>query len=326
MPKHRRNKGGLVMPKASPEQIGGLGSSEPGKEVGAMATRGSRFAGRILFGPLIASFALGAIACGGDGGSEDAALEAEAGEAPPEIGTQQRDAADSESVSLGGSAVPSIGDSVVKDAELELEVPAGDFDDAVQQIETVAPRYGGFVLSTSLNDADARRGIITLRVPSEDFERAVGYLKDVGEVVGEEISGRDVSQEFIDLEARIRHLEAQEAVFLDLMDQATSISQTITVQNQLSGLQLDIERLQGRLNFLEDRTALGTIVVSVAEKGAPAPSEPHVFATAWKDAVDVLEAIGATLIIGLVGFVLPLGALAAIGLFIFRQVKPRLTS
>ena len=287
-------------------------------------TRRARLARATLYGLVIAPLALAGAACGGSGG--DDAMEAGGQGAEVPIGSAAEAGQGSAEVATGGTGVPSIGDSVVKDAELRLEVPTGDFDDAVQQIEAVAPRYGGFVLSTSLDDAAAKRGRIVLRVPSEDFERAVGDLKDVGDVLGEEISGRDVSQEFIDLEARIRHLQAQEAVFLDLMDSATSISQTITVQNQLSGLQLDIERLQGRLNFLEDRTALGTISIEVSEKGAPAPSDPNVFASAWNRAVDVLEGIGATLILVVVGFVLPLGVLTLIGVFIFRQLKPRLTS
>lgn len=283
---------------------------------------------------LVLVVALVSAACGGDDEGGDSGVAAEIAEreaggadgysAPRAGGGGGGD--ESQALTTGASAVPSLGDSVVKTADLRLEVPGGEFSDAVQQIESVAPRYGGFVLSTSLDDARSKRGTIVLRVPSEDFERAVRDIKGTGEVLGEEISGRDVSQEFIDLEARITHLEAQEAVFLDLMDRATSIGETITVQNQLSGLQLDIERLQGRLNYLEDRTALGTITISVTEEGAPTPSEPNVFSTAWHDAIDILKGIGAALIIILIGVALPVGVLTAIVVFLFRQLKPRLTS
>ena len=267
-------------------------------------------------------------ACGGDdagdagveyGGSADSAgmaePAAEAGDATGGAGALES----------GGSAVPSVGASIIKTADLRLEVETGDFEQAIDQVESVAPRYGGFVLSTSLDDTSTKRGTIVIRVPSQDFERALGDVKDAGEVLGEEIAGQDVSQEFIDLEARIRNLEAQEAVFLDLMDRATTIGETITVQNQLSGLQLDIERLQGRLNYLRDRTALGTISVSLEEAGAPAPSEPNIFANAWNDSLDILQGIGAALIVAVVGFLFPLGLVALIGVFVFRQVKPRLT-
>ena len=292
-----------------------------------MTLGGARLLRRTKLILAIAALALLGAACGGDDdGGGDAALSAESQALDQRGVARGGDAAGETGLAAGGSAVPSIGDSVVKTADLRLEVPSGDFTHAVQEVESVAPRYGGFVLSTSLDDAAAKRGTIVLRVPSEDFERAVSDLKESGEVLGEEIAGRDVSQEFVDLEARISHLQAQEAVFLDLMDRATSISQTITVQNHLSTLQLDIERLQGRLNYLEDRTALGTITVSLAEEGAPGPSEPNVFAAAWQRALDILEGIGAGLIIALVGIFLPLGVLTAIVLFLFRQLKPRLTS
>ena len=273
---------------------------------------------------------LGAAACGGDDEGGEGAQAGDvsyggAGGGDEGGGAESAPAAEALDYAGGSSAIPSVGASIIKNADLRLEVPSGEFADAIGDVETVAARYGGFVLSTSLDDASTKRGVVTLRVPSEDFERALREVKDLGDILGEEISGEDVSQEFIDLEARIRNLEAQQAVFLDLMDRATSISDTITVQNHLSGLQLDIERLQGRLNFLEDRTALGTITVSLVEAGAPTAEEPNVFVTAWHRAIDMLEGIGAGLILVVIGVVLPLGLLGLIGVFLFRQLKPRLT-
>ncbi len=247
------------------------------------------------------------------GGSEDLA---ESGPAP---------SAEAETMEFGGTAVPSVGASIIKTADLRLETSRGDFSQAVQEVESAAPRYGGFVFSTSLDDTSTNSGTIVLRVPSEDFEHALRDVKDAGELLGENIAGKDVSQEFIDLEARINNLQAQESAFLDLMDRATTLTQTIRVQNQLSSLQLDIEQLQGRLNFLEDRTSFGTISVSLVEEGAPVPSEPNTFQVAWERAVETLEGVGAALIFVVVAIIFPLGLIALVGLVIFRQVKPRLS-
>ena len=279
---------------------------------------------------LLAVLALGA--CGGDdqpsgGGNDVAAMErlAEEQGGGGDAG-QPKAAAVSDSDNGGVSAIPSVGDSVVKNADLRLEVASDGVRTAVQRIEQVAPRYGGFVLSTSIDEANSTEGVVVIRIPSEDFEVALRDVKNAGDLVGENVSGRDVSQEFIDLGARIRNLEAQEAVLLDLMERATTIGETITVQNNLSGIQLEIERLRGRLNFLEDRTSLGTISVAVVEAGAPSPSDANAFAQAWEQAVDILEGLGAGSIVVLIGFVLPVGAVLLLGLLIFRAVRPRFTS
>lgn len=289
---------------------------------------GTRVRAGIVLG--VVAIALLGSACGGDdeemagagGAGSDMALTREA-PAGVSGGDQSYDA---QPMEMGGTAIPSVGASVIKTADIRLEAARGDFSEALAEVESAAPRYGGFVLSTSLEDASTHRGTIVLRVPSEDFEQALRDVKGAGELLGENIAGKDVSQEFIDLEARINNLQAQEAVFLDLMNRATTITQTIRVQNQLSGLQLDIEQLQGRLNYLQDRTSLGTISVSLVESGAPVPGAANTFERAWERAVDTLEAIGAGVIFLIVAIVFPLSLIGALLLVIFRQLKPRLTS
>lgn len=220
------------------------------------------------------------------------------------------------------SAVPSISDSIIKTAEIELKVDKGQLVDVVRDTELLASRFGGFVFSTTIEESESKTGSVVIRVPSEDFEAAKKAIAAEGTVVAEATSGKDVSQEFIDLQARIRNLEAQESVILGLMRQATTIPQSIRVQNELSGLQLEIERLTGRLRFLEDRTAYSTIAIDFTEAGAPAPQEAGTLEKAWQKAVDVALTLASASIISL-GFVVPLGLAALIALLIFRQLKPR---
>ncbi|HYN35535.1 MAG TPA: DUF4349 domain-containing protein [Actinomycetota bacterium] len=295
--------------------------------------------GAIAFAMLIAG---GLAACGGDEGGDDSASSSGGGSGARELGHEaargealQGALEQSSSGDQGGSAdlwgsasaVPSIGASVIKTADVRVEVPGEDLlRESIQKVEQTAGRYGGFVLSTSVDNARSSGGVVVIRIPSEDFELALRDVKGVGDVTGENVSGKDVSQEFIDLEARIRNLEAQEAILLQLMEKATTIAETINVQNNLSGIQLEIERLRGRLNFLEDRTSLGTISVAIVESGAPAPREANVFSQAWNTAVEILEGIGAGAIILTIGVLLPLSVVAAVAFLIFKALKPRLSS
>jgi hypothetical protein len=217
--------------------------------------------------------------------------------------------------------LPAIGPTVIKTADLELEVDKGDFRDAVEAAMATAERNGGFVVDTSVDDVKLGLGSVTLRVPADRFGRALSDLQDLGKVERETVSGQDVTQEFIDLEARLRNLEAQERVLLNLMNEAQTVADTIRVQNELTGIQLEVERLKGRLRYLEDQTALSTIHVRIAEAGA-APPRLGTLQRAWTQSIDVFLGVIAAVIVG-AGFVVPVALMGALVLFIVWRLRPR---
>ncbi|MGH2653566.1 MAG: DUF4349 domain-containing protein [Actinomycetota bacterium] len=218
----------------------------------------------------------------------------------------------------GTLAVPAVGPKVIKTADLEVEVDRDGFGDAMSSATSVAARYQGFVVSTSTGGAEARRGTIVLRVPAERFEDAMNDLRGLGEVQRQRVTGEDVGQEFVDLEARLRHLDAQEQVMLGLFDEAATVADTIRIQNELSGIQLQIEEIEGRLRYLRDQTSLSTISVTLAEEGVAAPGA---FDRAWERAVDGFLSVLAALVVGL-GYVLPFAAIGLVGLLVYRRARP----
>jgi len=218
--------------------------------------------------------------------------------------------------------LPSIGPSVIKTGSVTVKVEEGSFKDSLQGVIATARAHGGFVLSTDVGGDDARSGTLVIRVPSTRFEQVLSEVEDLGELAGESISGQDVSQEFIDLEARARNLRAQEAVLLRLMDRAVSIADTIRVQGELQGVQLEIERIRGQLRYLEDQTSLGTLTVSLQEKGA-APVRAGTIDRALEQALGAALGVVAAVIVG-AGAVLPVAVLIAVVLLIVRQLRPRL--
>jgi hypothetical protein len=237
----------------------------------------------------------------GDGEPFEAADQGEAGGAAPIVGVED---------------LPAVGPTVIKTADLDVEVEG--FADAMSRATSVAARYQGFVVSTSTGGAEARRGTIVLRVPADRFEDAMNELRGLGEVRHQRVSGEDVGQEFVDLEARLRHLDAQEQVMLGLFDEAATVADTIRIQNELSRIQLQIEEIEGRLRYLRDQTSLSTISVTLAEEGVAAPGA---FDRAWERAVDAFLSVLAALVIGL-GYVLPFAAIGLAGLLVYRRVRP----
>lgn len=216
-----------------------------------------------------------------------------------------------------------VSERVIKTADLQLEVADGDLAGALREGREIAEAAGGFVLSTSVDGTDRRRGGFTIRVPAERFEETLSELEALGDVAGEDVRGEDVSQEFVDLEARLRNATAQEEVLFRLYDRSNSIADTIRVQRELEDVQLEIERLRGRLRFLEDRTDLSTISVSVTESGA-VTTEAGPFAKAWDKARDTFVAVVSGAIVG-AGFLAPLVVLALLAYLVFRLVRPRLS-
>lgn len=222
-------------------------------------------------------------------------------------------------------AAPEAGPDVIKTADLELELERDGLQKAVRDSISVAARFGGFVLSTSTEGEGAGSGTVVIRVPAESFEDALTALEGLGNVESETVSGRDVSQEFVDLEARVRNLKAQETVLLRLMNQAQTVTDTIRVQNELSGIQLEIERLTGRIRYLRDQADTSTISLHLFETGAVVDKpKGGTLAKAFERAVDLALGVVSAVIVG-TGVLIPLLALALVGYLILRALRPRVS-
>lgn len=222
-------------------------------------------------------------------------------------------------------SLPDLGLSVIKTATVALEVPDGDLQESIQNATSTAEKYGGFVVSTHITDSrEHPSGAIVARVPAARFGDALADLQSLGKVRSENVSGQDVTQEFIDLQARLRNYTAQETVLLRLMKRAQNVIDTIRVQNELQRVQLEVERLRGRITYLEDQTAMSTIELRVTEEGAAAAA-PGEFRKAWERAKNGLVAVIAGLISSL-GVVVPIALLALLVFFVVSRLRPRVTN
>ena len=229
---------------------------------------------------------------------------------------------DAEGNILGSAAdIPSVSLSVIKTATVRLELERDGLDQAAREAIAIAERFGGYVSTTQLRDARKGTGSLELRVPATRFGDALEALRGVGRVQSESVAGQDVGQEFVDLQARLRNFEAQETVLLRLMDKSVSVADTLRVQGQLQQVQLEIERLRGRIRYLQDQTDMSTIRVDLTEEGVAATSA-NAIVKAWRQAREVAVGVVAAVIVG-AGFVVPVALLlAVVGLVVYR-VRPR---
>jgi hypothetical protein len=228
--------------------------------------------------------------------------------------------------SVGG--LPAIGPAVVKTASLDVQVAKGDFDESFQRAMQVAGHYGGYVESSSTSGTRVRSGSLTIRVPSSAFDEAMGDLAGLGTVQARSISGRDVTNQYVDLNARLRTWEAQEAVLLKLMKRATSVEATLRVQSNLQDVQFRIEQIKGQLRVLENQTDLATIDVALHEPGVaihlrqtPVSDERPSLAEAWTKAVNGFLGVLYATVVGL-GYLVPVAVICLAVWFAVRRVRP----
>ena len=151
---------------------------------------------------------------------------------------------------------------VISQASVSMEVD--EVPVAVAQVRTTAESLGGFVGQLSSSGGPERQqSTMTIRVPQAEFFTALEHIKSLGKVRSENVGSEDVTERFIDLEARLRSALREEESLLSLLDKANQVSEILTIERELSRIRSDIERAQGQLNFLERRVDLSTITVSL---------------------------------------------------------------
>ena len=187
-------------------------------------------------------------------------------------------------------ALPTIPDTarVIRTGSLELEVDGRGFERAVERITSVAVGLGGYVSeSTTTEFDDEPHGTITLRVPSGSFDQLVLEVRKLGDVKAVTSKGTDVTSQFTDLLARLAALTATRDRLFEVLRGARNVGDIIAVQDRITGVQTEIEQLQGQQRLLEDQTSFGTLSVVLGEPGADRAETPEPddgLGAAWREA------------------------------------------
>jgi len=181
---------------------------------------------------------------------------------------------------------------IIRNGDLTLET--GSPTDGLRKITAVAESHGGFVVNSEFTQNRVEAGAnpsqtvtVIARVPASQFATALEEIRGAGDrVISEKISGQDVSEEYLDLEARLRTKKALEAQFLEIMKQAHKVQDALDVQSQLADVRTEIERLEGRRRFLENQAALSTITTTLQMP------QPLVAATTGSFGVSLKRTVG----------------------------------
>ena len=180
-----------------------------------------------------------------------------------------------------------------------MSVAVEDVPAAAARVRQAAEALGGFVENSNVSGAGAEASAqVTIRVPQAVFPDALDRIRRIGDVQSEELHAQDVTEQFIDLAARLRSAERTEARLLALLDRAEFVQDVIAIEWELGRIRTEIERFQGQLNHLERRVALSTLSVSLfapfAVRTEPPSAAVHLDASDVEAAVAAIEGIAAS--------------------------------
>jgi len=153
-------------------------------------------------------------------------------------------------------------------ANVSLEV--AHLDETASRLTRIAEMAGGFIADSSYAQAGSTpEGTFVLRVPAPRFADVLSQVESLGRVQQRRISGQDVTEEYIDLQARIRNLERYEQRLLAFVDRAAKVSDLLAIEQELARVRGEIEMLTGRARYLDRQVDLAAIGVSAREQAKP---------------------------------------------------------
>jgi glycine cleavage system regulatory protein len=160
---------------------------------------------------------------------------------------------------------------IIRNASLDLVVQ--DTEASMLQISQLVSELRGIVVSSQMTAFDEGvRASLTVRVPAESLDSALERIRALAKEVRRQItSSEDISEEYTDLQAQLRHLEATEIRLLSFLDEAEDTEATLAVYSELRQVQGDIERLKGRIQYLEQSSALSTINIELTPDALARP-------------------------------------------------------
>jgi hypothetical protein len=181
---------------------------------------------------------------------------------------------------------------VIKNASVELKVEKGQVKSAQDRVRAIAENKGGYVQSSQFSSGEEyAEAYIVINVPESEFNATLKELENLGEVLTSQISGKDVSQEYHDLELDLSHWETERQTVLALLDKATTIDEIIKIRQFLEPIEREINQIKGRLQYLKAKTDLSSIEVIIRENQKQDKPQPTIWTKIWGVFLDSLTGI-----------------------------------
>jgi len=232
--------------------------------------------------------------------------------------------------SFAPGALPSTEERmIVRTGEMSLVVE--DVVDTRDEIAQLAVKYDGYVVSSRISGEEREmRGYISIRVPDGEFESALAGLRGLAiRVISESTSSQDVTEEYVDLESRLKNAQATESQYLALLQKAEDVEDILRIYERLSYVRSEIEQIKGRMQYLERTSSMSLISVYLEPQTTAKPlvragwNIVEIFKSGIRGLVIAGQVIG-TIVIWLLIFIPIWGTI--LGIILWRRHKKKKAS
>jgi len=228
--------------------------------------------------------------------------------------------------------LPPLNRMIVKNANLSITVEEPEA--SLGQVDQLVKTARGTIASQTVRNQDDKTFVnMTIVVPADAFEDMLSKLRDLraraSHVLNDTVSSQDVTDQFIDLDAQYRNLQATRDAYQKLLDKATAVSDIITLTREVATIQTQMDQIKGRQNVLAHQSELSSITLSLSPVGAtpapkpgPLPKPVQAAQQAWQALLAGLQGFAVVLI--WMGILLPIPAVLLLaGWLIYRRATRR---
>lgn len=290
---------------------------------------------KLLWFRVLVTVTLAVLISGCGGGEEESTGSARSDAAYTTSASQEAAAGGaSPSAPAGGSGLTANQKSaglqrkIIYTAEVSLVVDK--LSPAQQRLSALVTQYNGYIAQSNIGgqSGSPRTATWKIRVPVAGYQNFLDAVTKIGEVQTVSSNSSDVSEEYYDIEARLRNKRVEEKRLLEHLNRSTAkLSDILQVEREISRVRGEIEQMTGRLRVLADLTSLTTISITIQEIKNYVPPTPPTFSTeitrTFQGSLGELVNFGKSLLIGIVGLLPWLVVLSVVGLPLWKWSRRR---
>ncbi len=222
---------------------------------------------------------------------------------------------------------------IIYTADMRVEVR--DYQESLGTFQDSISDYGGYMVESAMyeeTENGTASGYVTARIPQEHFNAFIEVVEDGSDrVLESNVSGQDVTEEYVDLESRLASKEVVEERLLSFMEQAEETEDLLAISDDLANVQEEIEEITGRMNYLQDKTDLATVTIHIEEKDVRISGVGEEDLNTWEKtqeqfmkSINFLISAFSGLFVFLVGNLPLILLLGVIGLIVFWVIRKQM--
>lgn len=223
---------------------------------------------------------------------------------------------------------------VIYNASLNMEVKK--LTEVQKKVSQLVNQTGGYIVQQNIyqNDEERQESSLTARIPQEHFQSFLEKVKKLGiKIKDENISGEDVTEEYVDLNSRLKSKKLVEKRLTQFMNKAKDTKTLLQISNELAKVQEEIETIEGKIKYIENQTSLSTVTITLIENKVVVPGLENDKLNTWEktkkqfmNSINFIISFFSGLFIFIIGYfpvILILGIIGAIITIVWKRMKKK---